>query len=65
MEIDWTVKDGRANTSDEFHRICREVEQLIRNDAQFLIAGRADATAKLIMAQLAHKYHYGPQESAE
>lgn len=53
-EEDWTCKDGRANSSDEYLRLVAEVEQLIRRSAHSLIAGRAQDVAGLIMAQLAH-----------
>lgn len=57
---DWTVKDGRTNSSDEFERIADEIERLIRNDSYMLISGRADNTARLILAQLAHVHHMRP-----
>jgi hypothetical protein len=58
--VDWTTKDGMANSSDEFLALCREVECLIRGDAHALIAGGADRTARLIVAQLAHKHGMSP-----
>jgi len=61
MDKDWTCSvDGRSNSSVEFLRLCREVEALIRQDAFMLIAGRADRTAGLIMAQLAHRHGLAP-----
>lgn len=58
---DWTCgEDGRADTSPRFVALCREVERLIRGCAHDLIAGRADRTAGLIMAQLAHKHGLVP-----
>lgn len=58
---DWTVSDeGRSNSSAKFEEIVAEVERLIRGDAYKLIAGRADATARLIVAQLAHVHHLSP-----
>jgi len=58
---DWTCDEaGMSNSSAEFDRLCREVERLIRGDAHHLIGGRADLTACLIMAQLAHVHNVGP-----
>lgn len=64
IEQDWTTdEDGRANSSDLFLKLCDEVEGLIRADAHSLLAGRADATARLIMAQLAHVYGLAPKST--
>jgi hypothetical protein len=59
---DWTTNaEGVSNSSREFEEIVHAVERLIRNDALYrLIAGRADATARLIVAQLAHVHHLAP-----
>lgn len=60
--IDWTRDDGgRQNNSPLFLKLCDEIELLIRNDANALLNGRADVTARLIMAQLAHRYGLGPE----
>lgn len=56
MSGDWTSKDGISNTSDKYLEICKVVENLIRGDAHMLMAGRADATARLIVSNLAHKH---------
>lgn len=62
-EADWTVaEDGRSNSSELFVELCRQVERLIRGDASMIVAGRADATACLIMAQLAHVHGLRPAE---
>lgn len=62
--IDWTRDDGgRQNASPLFLKLCDEVELLIRNDANGLLNGRADVTAKLILSQLAHRYGLGPEPS--
>ena len=61
---DWTAQDGRTNSSPEFLRLCRVVERLIRDDAHRLIAGHADATARLIVAQLAHVQGLRPRRAA-
>ncbi len=58
---DWTRKKGQSNSSDEFLQLCEAVERLIRADAFHLIAGRADMTARLIMAQLAHVHGLAPR----
>lgn len=58
---DWTQdRNGRSNSSPEFRRLSAEVERIIRGDAFHIINGRADMTARLIMAQLAHKQNVGP-----
>lgn len=57
---DWTVKDGRSNSSDDFNHLVKRVEALIRQSGYDLIAGRADRVAGLILAQLAHIYHMRP-----
>ena len=57
---DWTAKNGKSNSSDEYLRLVAEVERLIRDDAHMLISGKADKTAGLIMAQLAHKHGLAP-----
>ena len=60
---DWTVdpETGRSNSSQRFNELCVEVERLIRGDAHALIGGRADKTAGLIMAQLAHVHGLAPR----
>lgn len=60
-EQDWTAEGTVANSSEEFLRLCAEVERLIRGDAHMLISGRADATARLIMANLAHEHGLAPR----
>lgn len=63
-QLDWTVdpETGRSNSSERFRTLVDEVEYLIRADASKLIAGRADMTAQLIVAQLAHVHGLVPQE---
>jgi hypothetical protein len=58
---DWTCDErGASNSSPEFLAIVAEVERLIRDDAHMLIGGRADATARLIVAHLAHRHLMTP-----
>ena len=58
---DWTQDDaGRSNSSPEFLRLVAAVARLIRNDAQVLLAGNAEMTARLIVAQLAHAHGLAP-----
>ncbi len=61
-KLDWTINPdtGQSNSSDAFNAICDEVERLIRGDARNLIAGSADSTARLIVAQLAHVHGLAP-----
>jgi hypothetical protein len=60
---DWTVdpKTGRSNSSERFVETVAVVERLIRSEASSLIAGRADQTAGLIVATLAHTYNMAPR----
>ena len=59
--FDWTrAEDGRSNSSLAFQALCDEVERLIRGDAHVLIGGRADQTARMVMAHLAHEHHLSP-----
>lgn len=57
---EWTISNGRWNTSEEMRELCAVVERLIRDSAHDLIAGRADKVAGLIIAQLAHKHGMAP-----
>lgn len=59
---DWTIdsKTGRSNSSELFEILCKEVERIIRSDAFHLIGGRADMTARLILARLAHEFKLAP-----
>ena len=50
---DWTSKDGVANSSEEYNRLCDLVTQLIVGDAHMIVGGRADRTARLIVSHLA------------
>jgi hypothetical protein len=65
-EPDWTVNplDGRCNSSEMFNMLVVEVGKLIRGDAHTLLNGHADSTARLIVAQLAHKYKLQPNLQA-
>lgn len=62
MARDWTVNPatGRANDSARFKALAEQVARLIRGDAHTLLTGRADRTAGLIMAQLAHVHGLVP-----
>ena len=70
-DVDWTLDKStlRSNSSELFNDLCKEVESVIRGDAFALIGGRADLTARLVVAQLAHKHKLIPmrylQEIAE
>ncbi len=65
ITVDWTIDPatGRTNSSPEFVKLVAEVERLIRGDAFKLIAGCADQTAGLIMAQLVHVHGLAPQKA--
>lgn len=58
---DWTKLDGRSNSSPTYLELVAAVEDLIRHDAHALLAGRADQTARLIVAHLAHKHGMVPR----
>lgn len=61
MNEDWTYdKNGNSNSSEEFKKLCDEVERLIRSDAHSLISGNVASTARLIVAQLAHVHGLRP-----
>lgn len=61
LRRDWTTApDGRVNSSPEFLRLVAEVERLIKGSAHSLLNGRADQTARLILAQLAHVHGLRP-----
>lgn len=49
----WTEKDGRANSSVEYLRTVELVQRLILDGAHSLLRGGVEATARLIVAQLA------------
>lgn len=57
---DWTLEQNRTNSSKLFLDLCDEVERIIRGDAAQLINGNAGNTARLIVAQLAHKHKLIP-----
>ena len=62
----WTVSSkGASNSSVAFVELCDAIERIIRNDAHTLINGRAHDTARLIMAQLAHRHGLEPGATAE
>ena len=59
--LDWTADEfGRSNSSERYVELVQAVERLIRGDAHFLLSGRADMTARLIMSHLAHKHGMVP-----
>jgi hypothetical protein len=57
---DWTVKDGRSNSSDTYNHLSAEVGKIIRNSSADLMAGRSDLVGGLIVAHLAHECHIQP-----
>lgn len=61
-ENDWTMdpETGRTNSSREFLSLCDTVERIIRSDAYMLINNGPAATARLIVAQLAHVHGLRP-----
>lgn len=64
---DWTVDpaSGRSNASPEFEALVAEVGRLIRGGAGVCLASDwVAATARLVMAQLAHAHGLSPQAAA-
>lgn len=62
-EAEWTMDEtGSSNSSEAFLSLCGEVERLIRSDAHALLSGNAGGTARLILAQLAHRHGLVPKE---
>lgn len=61
---DWTVKDGRSNSSDEYEQLVDAVAALLREgSASGVLSHQWVATkAALIVAQLAHVHNVGPLE---
>lgn len=57
--------EGRSNSSELFLHLTKEVERIIRGDAFMLLNGGANSTARLIMAQLAHKHGLRPANRAQ
>lgn len=63
--MDWTCdEDDRANSSEKFLSLVKAVSRLIIDDARMLLLGRAESTARLIVAQLAHVHKLAPQEDS-
>lgn len=63
LEEDWTLDraSGRTNSSALYLETRRRVEEIIRDSAHSLIAGRAGDVAGLILSQLAHKFGFSPR----
>ena len=59
---DWTKKNGRSNSSDNYLELVDVVDELIKDSAHALIRGESHFVAGLIMAQLVHKYHLIPSK---
>jgi len=63
FEIDWTCDEkGVSNSSEKFIELSNAVAYLLNGECWNLMNGSAGrkATARLIMAQLAHKYNMEP-----
>lgn len=61
----WDMKGSASNSSVLFEAMRKRLGQIIRNDAHMLLAGGADNTAGLILAQLTHKYGFAPVDEVE
>lgn len=62
MRQDWT-KDPmtqRSNSSPKFLELVDRVARIIRGDAAALLNGRAEETARLILAKIAHEHGLRP-----
>lgn len=63
---DWTIgPHNKSNTSQTFNVLVADIERIIRNDAASLLSGRADSTARIIAAQIAHVHHFVPSKTAK
>lgn len=63
---DWTVgPKNKSNTSQTFNALVADIERIIRNDAATIVAGRANLTARIIAAQIAHSHHFLPSKTAK
>jgi len=64
---DWTAdpQTGRSNSSPLFLELVTEVERIIRSGADTIVSGRADTTARVIVAQLAHVHGMRPHPAPE
>lgn len=64
---DWTLNPitHRSNSSELFLAVEREIGRILRGSAASLIAGRTDDVAGLILAQLAHRYGFSPENEEE
>lgn len=62
ITLDWTMDPvtKRSNSSAEYQRLVKEVEQLIRGSAHSLITGDVSCVASLIVSQLAHVHGLRP-----
>lgn len=58
---DWTSIGQRSNCSPFFESLVLEIARLIRDDARSLLAGNAEGSARLILAQLAHVHGLAPE----
>lgn len=59
---DWTQSEGgTANNSALFIELQERLAQILVSSATNLITGQTQSVARLILAQLAHVYHFGPQ----
>jgi len=63
--FDWTKQDGASNRSELYDGLSRAIENIIRESAHLLINGQVDDVARLIVAQLAHKYKFVPSTYTE
>lgn len=66
LEEDWTFNraTGHTNSSSLYLEMAAIVEDIIRQSAHALIAGRAGSVARHILAHLAHKHGFRPKPIA-
>lgn len=57
---DWTAKNGVSNSSEEYIKIVKIVDNIIRGSGYSLIRGDTNGVARTIVSQLAHTYKFGP-----
>lgn len=60
---DWTAVDNVSNSSPEYVKMVRAVEEIILSEGHSLIRGNTNTVARLIVSQLAHEHGLSPRET--
>ena len=62
---DWTLKEGRSNSSPSYLLLGEVIKALILNNGADIVNGSADKVANIILSQLAHLYGLAPTMTYE